>query len=145
MEKINAYGVCVYKKHGNKYKILLCKSVKSHEKWGFLKGVALKHESIKETAIREFTEESSIVITKNILKNYIFQENELKDIGIFLVNGQDIANINKYFHEDVLYNGYLSWENSKVKFFDIDKLPAIKKKQEKIAKNIIDILTANQL
>ncbi|MCK5294715.1 MAG: NUDIX domain-containing protein [Arcobacteraceae bacterium] len=143
MEKIKAYGICLYKKDKNRCKILLCKSVKSEKRWGFLKGVELKHESIIQTAVREFTEESSIPIEKNILEDYIFQKNEFKDIGIYLANAKHIEDINKYFHQDTLYNGYLSCENSKVKFFDIDKLPLIKKKQEKIAKEIIEILTAN--
>ena len=143
MEKIKAYGVCLYIKDKNSYKVLLCKSVKSRSRWGFLKGVELKNESTIQTAIREFTEESSIPIEKNILEDYIVQKNEFKDIGIYLANGKHIENLDKYFHEDILYNGYLSLENSKVKFFDIKKLPQIKKKQERIAKKIIDILTAN--
>jgi 8-oxo-dGTP pyrophosphatase MutT (NUDIX family) len=132
--KIKAYGVCLYKKEKNTYKILLCKSVKSKNRWGFLKGVKLKGESTIQTAIREFTEESGISIDKDILENYIVQKNELKDIGIYLANAKNIKELDKYFYDDTLHNNYLSWENSKVKFFDINKLPLIKKKQTQIIK-----------
>ena len=141
MENIKAYGICLYKQSKNTTKILLCKSVKSNERWGFLKGVALKGESSKETALREFTEESSIPMEKSFLEDFIYQKNELKDIGIYLVNVNKIKSLDMYFNNDTLHNGYLSWENSKVKFFDIDSLPLIKKKQEKIALKILKILS----
>jgi len=51
MKKIKAYGVCLYLKTKNSYKILLCKSIKSEHRWGFLKGVALNNETSKQTAI----------------------------------------------------------------------------------------------
>jgi len=140
MKNIKAYGVCLYKKTKKSTKILLCKSVKSNDKWGFLKGVALKNENKKDTAVREFIEESSINIEKLYLEEFVYQKNELKDIGIYLVNINKIKNIDKFFHNDILYDAYLSWENSKVKFFDINDLPIIKKKQDKLIKEIINIL-----
>jgi len=143
MENIKAYGVCLYKKSKNSTKILLCKSVKSNDRWGFLKGVALKDENKKDTAVREFIEESSIPIEKSYLEDFVYQENEQKDIGIYLVNVNKIKNLDKFFHNDILHDGYLSWENSKVKFFDLNDLPLIKKKQEKLIKEIIKILKKN--
>ncbi len=138
--KSYAYGVCVYKKNKNKTQILLCKSVKSLDKWGFLKGVAQKGETSKQTAVREFIEESSIIITQEMLEEYFIQINEDKDIGIYLVNWENIYNIDSYFINDTLYSRYLSWENSKVKLFDIDNLPPIKRKQIGIVNNIIKFL-----
>jgi 8-oxo-dGTP pyrophosphatase MutT (NUDIX family) len=141
MDNIKAYGICVYKKEKKTTKILLCKSVKSENRWGFLKGVELSGETKEQTALREFTEESSIDVSKSFLEDYILQKNSDKDIGIYLLNAHKIKNINMYFNNDVLHNSYLSWENSKVKFFDIKKLPLIKKKQDKILEKIVNILS----
>ena len=109
--------------------ILLCKSVKSKTRWGFLKGVALNNEIPQQTAIREFTEESSISLKQSMLEDFFYQENDLKDIGIYLVNGNNIKDLDSYFENDTLKQSYLSKENSCVKFFTLTKLPAIKKKQ----------------
>ena len=140
MGKVKAYGVVLYKLEKNTIKVLLCKSVKSLEKWGCLKGVQLYNETAKECAKREFSEESSIKIETFLFEEYFFQENEEKDVGIWIVNAKKIDELNKYFHEDKLYDSYLSWENSKVKFFDLDDLPAIKSKQKKLLKQIKDFL-----
>jgi len=138
--KIKAYGICVYKEEFNTTKLLLCKATTSHEKWGFLKGVSESFESKEETAIREFKEESSIIVSKLSFEHYFEQQNKEKDIGIFLVNYKNIPGIELYFNEDQLYPKYLSWENSKVRFFSLDELPKIKKKQKKIALEISEYL-----
>ncbi len=138
--KIKAYGICLYKEQGNSIKILLCKSVKSFDKWGFLKGVREDLENKEQTAIREFKEESNITVSTKHFEKYFEQENESKDIGIYLVNYDNIENIDKYFYKDKLLEHYLSWENSQAKFFDIDNLPNIKKKQFNLTNDIIDYL-----
>ena len=132
MGKIKAYGIVLYRIEESGVKILLCKSVKSLDRWGCLKGVILKGETPKECARREFKEESSIVINIDSFEEYFSQENSDKDIGVWLVNANKIKNLDEYFNEDRLYDTYLSWENSKVKFFDITKLPKIKKKQQRL-------------
>ena len=142
--KVKAYGICLYKIENinNKsiIKILLCKSVFSLNKWGCLKGVQDKNESKKQTAKREFFEECSILVSQKKLENYFEQINQEKDIGIYLVNATTIKNIETFFIKDTLKNNLLSWENSKVKFFDINDLPNIKKKQSKLISEIIDFL-----
>jgi len=139
--KIKAYGICVYKiEEDESIKILLCKASTSKEKWGFLKGVAEALETKEQTAIREFKEESSIIISQNYLEKYFEQQNKEKDIGIFLIDYKNIPAINIYFNEDQLYSKYLSWENTKVKFFSIDNLPKIRKKQKNIAVEITEYL-----
>lgn len=143
MEKIKAYGVCLYKKEEDGVKILLCKSVQSKDKWGFLKGVQESYETPKETAIREFIEESSIEITQDMLEECIMQINKEKDIGIYLVDSKKVKDLDRYFYNDNLFEHHLSWENSKVKFFNIKSLPLIKKKQTDIAKDIVNLLTTN--
>lgn len=138
--KIKAYGVLLYKVEEDSTKILLCKSVKSLEKWGCLKGMIQKHETAKQCARREFFEECGIKVDMEDYEEYFFQENDEKDIGIWLVNASTIDELDKYFNENKLHNSYLSWENSKVKFFDLNKLPKIKRKQKKLMKDIKDFL-----
>lgn len=136
MENIKAYGVLLYITDKKNTKILLCKSVKSLDKWGCLKGLQEKSESSKECAKREFFEESSIKVETYLFEEYFHQENDEKDIGIWIVNGKKIKGLSNYFLDDKLHENYLSWENSKVKFFDINDLPNIKKKQVQLLKEI---------
>ena len=140
MEKIKAFGICLYKKRDESIKVLLCKSVNSKDRWGFLKGVALKDETAEETALREFYEESSIKVDLQKLGTFFIQKNELKNIGIYLVDYDSLEDINKYFKDEKLYKEYLSSENSDVEFFDITKLPLIKKKQKYLTQEIIESL-----
>ena len=140
MIKIKAYGICLYKVEDNKIKILLCKSVTSFEKWGFLKGVDEKNETLQETAQREFFEECNIKVSIKQFEEYFEQLNKEKDIGIYLYNANKIKNLDSYFNKDTLLDDNLSLENSKVKFFNIDNLPTIKKKQSKLINEIIDFL-----
>lgn len=137
---IKAYGICIYKRKLNKTKILLCKSVKSDKRWGFLKGVSEYKETKEETSVREFFEESGIKVPLYDLEDYFFQENDTKDIGIFLVNFDKIKNINNFFVNDKLKDKFLCQENSEVKFFDIDNIPEFKKKQSDIILNILKYL-----
>lgn len=140
MGKVEAYGVVLYKVEKNSIKILLCKSVKSREKWGCLKGMKTSSESARECAKREFYEESSIKVETYLFEEYFEQKNEEKNIGIWIVNVNKIPKLVDYFFEDKLLDNHLSWENSKVKFFDINKLPKIKKKQKTLVKQIKDFL-----
>lgn len=135
--KIKAYGICLYKEEASNVKILLCKSVKSQNRWGFLKGVQDQNESKKQTAIREFFEESGIEVEYKYLENYFEQVNETKDIGIYLVNYKNIKKINHHFIDEKLLDHFLCWENSEVKFFDIENIKDVKKKQKNIMEEII--------
>lgn len=139
-EKIKAFGICVYKLNSNNIEILLCKGVSSLNKWGCLKGLLEKNESNQQCAKREFFEESSIDVDIEFFEEYFEQSNKEKDIGIWLVNRKNINNIDQYFFENKLLDNYLSWENSKVKFFDINKLPDIKDKQSSLVGYITDFL-----
>jgi len=140
MEKQRAYGILPYKIENGKIKILLCKSVKSLNKWGCLKGMQQGSESSKMCAKREFFEESSISVGIHLLEEFFLQRNKNKDIGIWLVNSEKLDGFDEYFIGDRLKDDCLSWENSKVKFFDIEKLPSIKKKQKYLIDKIKDFL-----
>ena len=140
-----AYGIVPYKINGNNISILLCKSVASKDKWGCLKGTKNKSESAYECAKREFLEESSIDVDVALFENYFEQINIDKDVGVWLVNANNIENLEQYFLEDTLKNSYLSWENSKVKFFSLNNLPRIKNKQVNLIKEITDSLRNKNL
>lgn len=140
-----AYGVVPYLLKGEDIKILLCKSVASKDKWGCLKGTKNKNETAFECAKREFIEESSINVDIALFEDYFEQINIDKDIGIWLVNAENIENLSKYFVDDTLKSNYLSWENSKVKFFSLNNLPRIKSKQLTLIKEIKDFLKNKNL
>ena len=114
---VKAYGIVPYLIKDNSVKILLCLSVASKNKWGCLKGTKNK----TETALFE---------------EYFEQINIDKDVGIWLVNANNIEELDKYFDVDTLKSNYLSWENSKVKFFPLNNLPRIKNKQQILIKEI---------
>lgn len=145
MEKIKAYGVVLYKIENNSIKILLCKSVKSLDKWGCLKGVCMENETPKECAKREFKEESGISIKSSFFEEYFYQNNKDKDVGVWIVNATKIKNLDNYIKDDKLLENYLSWENSKVKFFDIKELPSIRNKQLFLVEDIKDFLQNKHL
>lgn len=142
---VKSYGVVPYLVQGNDIKILLCKSVASRDRWGCLKGTKNKSETPLICAKREFFEESSIDVDMALFEEYFEQLNDDKDVGIWLVNSKNIDNIEKFFVNDSLKKQYLSWENSKVKFFSLDHLPKIKKKQEELIKDIKDFLKSKNL
>ena len=137
---IKSYGVVPYLVKDDNIKILLCKSVASKDKWGCLKGTKNSKESAYECAKREFYEESSINVDIALFENYFEQINIDKDIGIWLVDTNNIENLEKYFSNETLKENYLSWENSKVKFFSLDNLPKIKSKQLNLIQEIKDFL-----
>lgn len=137
---IKAYGIVLYLVEKNDIKILLCKSVMSKDNWGCLKGVKLKDETAFECAKREFLEESSIDVDIALFEDYFEQINLEKDVGVWLVNASNIEDMEQKFIDYKLLSNFLSWENSKVKFFSIDELPAIKKKQVKLVSEITRFL-----
>ncbi|KLE07549.1 NUDIX domain-containing protein [Aliarcobacter butzleri] len=142
---VKAYGIVPYYVKGDDIKILLCKSVASKDRWGCLKGTKTRNETAYECAKREFFEESSISVDVALFEEYFEQLNDDKDVGIWLVNFKNIENIEKYFTNDTLKEQYLSWENSKVKFFSLNNLPKIKKKQQDLITEIKDFLKSKNL
>ena len=142
---VKAYGIVPYYVKGDDIKILLCKSVASKDRWGCLKGTKTRNETAYECAKREFFEESSISVDVALFEEYFEQLNDDKDVGVWLVNFKNIENIEKYFTNDTLKEQYLSWENSKVKFFSLDNLPKLKKKQEELITEIKDFLKSKNL
>jgi len=137
---IKAYGLVPYLVKNDKIKILLCKSVTSKDKWGCLKGVKLKKENPYICAQRETFEECGIYFHTELYEEYFEQINYEKDIGIWTVNIENIEDYEEYFVNNSLKSNHLSWENSSVKFFNIDELPPLKKKQKNLILEIKDSL-----
>ena len=140
-----AYGVVPYLVSKNDIKVLLCKSVLSKDKWGCLKGMKEKDENPYVCAQRELFEESSIKVEIGLFEDYFEQVNLEKDIGIWLVNASNIEGLEEMFFEDKLKTNYLSWENTKVKFFSLNKLPSIRKKQINLINDIKTFLENTKL
>ena len=140
-----AYGVVPYIVTKNDVKIVLCKSVLSKDKWGCLKGMKEKDENPYECAQRELFEESSIKAEIGLFEDYFEQVNLEKDIGVWLVNASNIEGLKEMFFEDKLMSNYLSWENTKVKFFSLDKLPTIRKKQINLISDLKTFLENTKL
>ena len=105
---VKAYGVVPYLVKGNNIKILLCKSVASKDKWGCLKGTKNSTETAYECAKREFTEECSLNVDIALFEEYFEQINIDKDVGVWLVNANNIENLDSYFVDDTLKSNYLS-------------------------------------
>ena len=78
LNKIKAYGICLYKKESNCTKILLCKSTLSKNRWGFLKGVQDDNETNEQTAIREFQEECGILVEKKYFEKFLHKKMKQK-------------------------------------------------------------------
>ena len=89
--------------------------------------------------------ESSITANIELFENYFEQINIDKDVGVWLVDARNIENLDSFFVDDTLKKEYLSWENSKVKFFSLNNLPRIKNKQVTLIKEIKDFLKSKSL
>jgi 8-oxo-dGTP pyrophosphatase MutT (NUDIX family) len=140
MAREKAYGVCLYKKYNDSYKILLCQSIDNLNKWGFLKGTKRGSETPRKAAVREFMEESSIKIERKYLEHFFYQKNKNKDVGIFMLDGETVKNLDNFFEGDSLKKEYICAENGDVHFFDIEALPKIKKKQLVVMKKVVTVL-----
>lgn len=144
MAREKAYGVCLYTKYNDSYKVLLCQSVDNLNKWGFLKGTKRGTETPRKAAVREFMEESGIKIERKNLEHFFYQKNKRKDVGIFMLDGATVKNLDTFFDGDSLKKEYVCTENENVRFFDIEELPKIKKKQILLIKKVVDVLKEQQ-
>ena len=136
MSKEYSYGVCPYLIHEDNVYIMLIQP-KGHKEYGFSKGKIELGETIEDCAIRELFEETGIIVKEEHLENYFEQKNRRKDIGVFLV---DINNLD--------LNNKLNLRSSecfKIKFFNIlDEIP-INNNQKIILSQIKEFFSSSVL
>jgi len=100
--KETSYGVCFYKIERKKIFIFLNKTSKVSD-WNFFKGKQEENETKEDTAIREIAEETGIIITKKMLEDYFFVINKRKNIGIFLIDSENINFNNLELQKEEIY------------------------------------------
>ncbi len=126
MGKDYSYGICPYKINDDSVEIMLVQAT-GHKEWGFIKGKIDKGESIQECAKRECQEETNIRFNINNLEDYFYQVNTKKNVGIFLIN---IDNL------DISRMKLAKREIQDLKFFNLDSIINISKNQLKILNSI---------
>lgn len=126
MGKYYSYGICPYKIENDTIQIALVQA-KGHTEWGFIKGKIDKNETIQECAQRECKEETNIRFDINNLEDYFYQVNNKKNVGIFLIN---INNL------DTDRIKLAKRELQDYRFFNIQEEINISKNQSKILQSI---------
>jgi len=105
MKKVNSYGICPYLIINNLYYILLNKT-SENSKLNFFKGKINKNENISNCAIREFKEETDILIKISDFEEYFYQYNRRKNIGIYLVDWTKYYKKEFNFDKKEIYSTY---------------------------------------
>jgi len=101
--KEKSYGVCLYRIVNNEFYILLNRT-SSVSELNFFKGKIENNETPKETAIREFKEETNVLLEQKFLEKYFYSYQKRKDIGIYLYQYENIQNPNFNFCEKEIYS-----------------------------------------
>ena len=129
MGKAYSYGVCPYRITNDSIEIMLVQST-GHEEWGFIKGKIDKGESIPECAKRECSEETNIGFDINNLEDYFYQVNSKKNIGIFLidVNNLDLGRLKLSKRELQAYKWFYITDDIFISKNQIKILDSIKNK-----------------
>lgn len=83
-----SYGICPYQVREDGVYVLLNKTGRVGD-YNFFKGKIESGETIRDCAVREFEEESGIVVSKSYLGDYFFQKGTRKDVGVFLISFTD--------------------------------------------------------
>lgn len=143
MAKEYSYGTCIYYKNelDNSVSILLIQP-KGHKEWGFPKGKIESNETKEQCAIRETFEEIGIKIKEELLEKYFEQTNKRKDIGIFLVNMNNL-DLNSKFKinpREVHKVKLLNVNDINVNNINVNDKFDIYKNQSSILNNIINYL-----
>ena len=138
MAKEYSYGTCIYYKNelDNSVSIILIQP-KGHKEWGFPKGKIESNETKEQCAIRETFEEIGIKIKEELLEEYFEQTNKRKDIGIFIVNMNNL-DLNSKFKINPC-------EVHKVKLLNVNDEFDIYKNQSSILNNIVNHLIRGRI
>jgi 8-oxo-dGTP pyrophosphatase MutT (NUDIX family) len=106
MAKEYSYGICPYQIMNGSFYILLNKTSKQSF-FNFFKGKMEKGETIEECAIREFYEETGVLVQKKDLEEYFYQKGNRKNIGIFLLDWSKYQSYPFTFQEKEIWSA--SW------------------------------------
>lgn len=127
MAKEKSYGIAPYVIMNGYFFVLLNKTSRTSY-YNFFKGKEEDNESKKDTAVREFFEETGIQVEKEDLEDYFEQKNPRKDIGIFLVDFTKYNHLPFKFEENEIYSAI--WVN-------VSKDVEMSKNQKKIYGDIM--------
>jgi len=101
--KEKSYGIATYLIISGYFYVLLNKTSKKSF-FNFFKGKIEKNETIKECSIREFKEETGVLVEENDLEDYFFQNSTRKDVGIFLVDWSKYQHLPFHFQEKEIWS-----------------------------------------
>jgi ADP-ribose pyrophosphatase YjhB (NUDIX family) len=153
MTKIVSCGIAPIRKNGDKFEILLCLPSEcvfhSHigntfQGMGFLKGQVEENETNLEAAIREFGEESGNLDIELFDDGHFFMQNNPKK-KIFIWPAKVLPTVSN--HNKITENGTVldhDEENTLIKFYPIDDLPAVFRNQQKILEELLEFIDANK-
>lgn len=125
MAKEYSYGIAPYQIMNGYFYVLLNKT-SEESYYNFFKGKIEDGETVKECAIREFYEETGILVDENSLEEYFYQKSPRKDVGIFLVDWA------KYHHLPFNFQEKEIWSATWVRLKNIET----SKNQQKIINEI---------
>jgi 8-oxo-dGTP pyrophosphatase MutT (NUDIX family) len=103
-----SFGVCFYKIENSSIYILMNKT-NSKSSFNFFKGKKEEGENNIDTAIREIKEETNIDIKLENLETYFFEINKRKNIGIFIVDWNNLKIKKVIYQKEEIYS--VDWVN----------------------------------
>jgi len=106
MSKEYSYGVAPYTIINGYYYVLLNKAL-DNNLYNFFKGKLENTESTKETAIREFYEETGVLVDINDLGEYFYQNSKRKNVGIYLLDWSKYKDKKFHFQKSEIWSA--SW------------------------------------
>ncbi len=127
MAKEYSYGICPYTIINGDFHILLNKTSEVSF-WNFFKGKIEKDETITECAIREFQEETGILVSHNDLEKFYVQQSSRKDIGVYLVDFTKYQNLEFKFQKKEIWTA--SWIN-------VNKEVDVSRNQQKVYNDML--------
>lgn len=130
MGKDYSYGICPYIIKDKTVHVLLNKTSLVSD-WNFFKGKKEEDETIFDTAIREFHEETGVMLEGyEELEAYFYQNNKKKFVGIFLVNWENKTTDFEFHYREIFDTAWL----------DINSNIVTSKNQQKIMDEIKELL-----